>query len=655
MKRGLIFFILILPFCLSETYYVSTASCSDSGPGSFDQPWCTIQHAADTMSAGDTVYVGAGTYSEVVSAANSANAGNTITFVADGAVTVNGWVVTGDYVRIIGFIIEGANIRADGIYVQNADYCEIWNNRVQNFLRDAIRTDSGGRDYQSNNCIFVGNTIINSGLKNFQIRGNNNLAEYNEFSEIGSDGFYLFGGWNIIRNNYAHDMNADPSAHTDFLQSGDDSALGLHDCLYEANMYLDTAGSDHHGSNMETNNPSNDANHVSRRNVWYNHGSYGYGFSGSSYDHMYFYNEHCIGAMRYWSNNDYGDYMNGDYINSFNNIFYNWWGDSANPIYVYSYDGSGHTSEYNLGFNSGGTRSFGGAFGNDPNTLLNVNPNIANVAGQEFYLLSSSPARDAGGALTKTSGSGTGTTFNVLDAGFFRGDDTAINQYEGNLVVGDTITVGTDVVIISSISGNAITTTSSFTWSDNDPVYFGADTTPDIGALPYKANGYSITNSLTYETVSQGILFTASVDDPSLVRRVEFWTDGLPVAMNNYPPYEYTWDTSQLETGSNHRIEAIARPLYADSTLGYSDYEDVVIGEIQEPVCGDGNCDASEDCTTCEIDCGVCPCTPIHDADNNPCDGSVSTEELSAYINEWKAGTVAIQNLMGAIAAWKGK
>jgi len=71
------------------------------------------------------------------------------------------------------------------------------------------------------------------------------------------------------------------------------------------------------------------------------------------------------------------------------------------------------------------------------------------------------------------------------------------------------------------------------------------------------------------------------------------------------------------------------------------------------PACGDGTCDASEDCTTCEVDCGTCQCTPIHDADNNPCDGVVSTEELSAYINEWKAGTVNIQDLMGAIVAWK--
>jgi len=41
-----------------------------------------------------------------------------------------------------------------------------------------------------------------------------------------------------------------------------------------------------------------------------------------------------------------------------------------------------------------------------------------------------------------------------------------------------------------------------------------------------------------------------------------------------------------------------------------------------------------------------------HKADLD-CDGVVSTEELSAYIDEWKAGTVTIQDLMEVIVVWK--
>jgi len=53
-----------------NTYYVSTSG-NDSNPGSFDQPWRHIQHAADLVQAGDTVYVRQGVYREVVTMKSS--------------------------------------------------------------------------------------------------------------------------------------------------------------------------------------------------------------------------------------------------------------------------------------------------------------------------------------------------------------------------------------------------------------------------------------------------------------------------------------------------------------------------------------------------------------------------------------------------------
>jgi Protein of unknown function (DUF1565) len=54
-------------------YYVSTSG-SDSNPGSFSQPWRTIQHAANSVHAGDTVEVEGGTYNEIVTMKTSGNA-----------------------------------------------------------------------------------------------------------------------------------------------------------------------------------------------------------------------------------------------------------------------------------------------------------------------------------------------------------------------------------------------------------------------------------------------------------------------------------------------------------------------------------------------------------------------------------------------------
>ncbi len=61
------------------TFYVSTSG-SDSNNGSYTSPWLTIQHAANTVTAGATVYVEAGTYNESVNFPNSGTPSEPITF-----------------------------------------------------------------------------------------------------------------------------------------------------------------------------------------------------------------------------------------------------------------------------------------------------------------------------------------------------------------------------------------------------------------------------------------------------------------------------------------------------------------------------------------------------------------------------------------------
>ena len=63
------------------TYYVAKTG-NDSNPGTASQPWRTIQKAANTAAAGDTVYVRAGTYNEKVIVKNSGAPGAYITFSA---------------------------------------------------------------------------------------------------------------------------------------------------------------------------------------------------------------------------------------------------------------------------------------------------------------------------------------------------------------------------------------------------------------------------------------------------------------------------------------------------------------------------------------------------------------------------------------------
>ena len=62
-----------------NTYYVSTTG-SDKNPGTLAQPWLTIQKVANTVVAGDTVNIEAGTYNAQFTITTSGTAGNPIIF-----------------------------------------------------------------------------------------------------------------------------------------------------------------------------------------------------------------------------------------------------------------------------------------------------------------------------------------------------------------------------------------------------------------------------------------------------------------------------------------------------------------------------------------------------------------------------------------------
>ena len=57
----------------NASFYVSTAG-NDSNPGTQTAPWRTVQHAAETARAGNTVNVRGGVYEELVSINVSGNA-----------------------------------------------------------------------------------------------------------------------------------------------------------------------------------------------------------------------------------------------------------------------------------------------------------------------------------------------------------------------------------------------------------------------------------------------------------------------------------------------------------------------------------------------------------------------------------------------------
>ncbi len=148
-------------------YYVSTSG-SDSNPGTFGKPWRHIQFAANTVSAGATVYVLGGVYNEVVSFPRSGTSSGPITFESypgqtavldgtgirccgpsgtEGLFTISG---SRSYITVSGFEVRNLTTSARGptpagIWVTGSGTgVHIFNNLVHNITTTAARGNAFG-------------------------------------------------------------------------------------------------------------------------------------------------------------------------------------------------------------------------------------------------------------------------------------------------------------------------------------------------------------------------------------------------------------------------------------------------------------------------------------------------------------------------------
>ena len=211
------------------TYYVSPSG-NDSNLGTEAQPWQTIQKAADTLVAGETVYIKAGTYPEKVVPTNSGSAGNYITYAAypGDIVTIDGNsvslssgqdglfnVTNKSYITVSGLRIinAGPQFNSNGILVDSSSYITIEKNYTYNtsssgigvWLSDNITIDGNEVELACNGgeqeCITVAGTAI------FEIK--NNHVHHDGPAMIGGEGIDAKDGSSNgkIYNNYVHHIN----------------------------------------------------------------------------------------------------------------------------------------------------------------------------------------------------------------------------------------------------------------------------------------------------------------------------------------------------------------------------------------------------------------------------------------------------------------
>ena len=137
--------------------YVSKRG-SDSNNGTADNPWLTIQKAANSVIPGETVVIETGTYNErvIIPSSASGNTKNTTKFIAQGNVVVTqAFVINSDYTELEGFeITPGSssitdNQRTVGQLQVNGNQNILKRLNIHDLVRGTAITISPGKSYNT--------------------------------------------------------------------------------------------------------------------------------------------------------------------------------------------------------------------------------------------------------------------------------------------------------------------------------------------------------------------------------------------------------------------------------------------------------------------------------------------------------------------------
>jgi hypothetical protein len=490
----LVLFLIVLARLSASDYYVNQghAAANDQNPGTIDQPWKTITKANQTLVAGDTVYIVAGTYTSHIAPANSGTSSNRITYRNYGTdrviiqnaaygIRLNGK----SYVTVQG--IDFYNLDRF-LYLENSAnnniiaYCNfdqmrtfadwagsrIWKLSSFNWIHHCSFSNYGG-------CISGEDegTVLEIGYDDGDESycGNDNLIEDCTLFNGGHHVLGVIGKHNIIRNNYLYNAawSNGKGNRTLYLNGYEGSSAWN---LIEGNRFgysyvpCDSWGAP--GTQVST------EYNIMRYNA-------------------YFYNSLAGVELSTTSNYHSGPNFNKVYNNSFND---NGWDGSPDPqsAQISFCAFSGFTVRYNAiknnlfrdapqdyGFTgtNAGYQTFAGNYSSD----VSGDPKFVNATSSpgspsdttypDLNLQAGSPAIDRGTYLTNVAvaDSGAGSSILVDEAGYFQdGSWTPQGTLEGDWIAVGTVTNVAQIMSINYSTGT-ITLSQSINRSDGDPVW----------------------------------------------------------------------------------------------------------------------------------------------------------------------------------------
>ncbi len=520
-------------------YYVSTGG-SDTNPGTLSQPFKTIQKAAGTAAAGDTVYVRAGTYAERVTFSKSGTAAAPIVirgYDTERPVVTLGFVVSGSYVTAqqfdvtpgnggVAVSVTGSQSTVRDIYVHDLTLGSTGITcNASGSLIDACRII----DWNSNQAATTGPAVSlgNSTMQDTTIAG---LCGYravkldNNSSMIGCDVagpnediLVSVQGSNVtVRGSKISKIGrrVGNDTHTEGLGIEKTSQSGnIHDIVIDGNVFANPPG--------QWNDPADGGRAWEGAPFWV----FFFGMNTPTYTNITFTNNvFGDGVDRVWDQNPGPGVILGKRI-VYNNLFllgsdqledaWTWKNNifAANPAFL----NSGTVADHNLYVSPLAKPS------SQPNSKsttqglaqLFVNPNVSAATrwglDADWHLKAGSAAIDMPGIVDGNSP--------LVDA-------------SGSPRLGI---------------------------ADVGPFQFGAstpDTTPPTVGVTAPANGSTVSGSVA-------LAATAS-DTGSGIARVEFWADGTLLSSDSSAPYTATWNASNASDGS-HSIRATAYDVAGNS------------------------------------------------------------------------------------------
>lgn len=377
---------LVLDPYTPVTYFVDQnhPQASDSNPGTESLPWMTIQKAADTVWAGDTVIVKSGIYNERITFESGTRGapGQVITFKAQPRRSVTMW---GFYTQYAHYLrIEGFNITTDpsltgwteqnGVFI-SSDHVEVVDNYLYNLKSTAISGTSVGA--------YVANNYIYHSQAGLVISGSDWLVEGNEVERLfsygdgDSDYSRFFGDNHVIRGNFFHGtlFNEIGEAHVDCFQTFDNNGEHAYHVTFDGNVCYDF----HQGLMGEAAYYGNTSDLIFKNNIFAHGGAWGL----------------CVEQIKNVTavHNVFADiqyhgigFRDGATGVVENNIFYD-----AGSNYWAS-DGGSVQGSHNILYATGEVISQD----DFPDDLVNLDPLFLDPAADDFHIQTDSPAIDSG-------------------------------------------------------------------------------------------------------------------------------------------------------------------------------------------------------------------------------------------------------------------